>query len=53
MPLPGTPIAIPIAYGLMMSISHWIWFSLVSVLFSEPSLAALNATLAMSSFEAG
>lgn len=35
---PGTSIAAQVGYGLFMSLAHWIWFSLVTVLFSEEHL---------------
>lgn len=35
---PGTSLAVQIGYGLFMSLAHWVWFSLVTVLFSEPRL---------------
>lgn len=31
-------LAVQIGYGLFMSLAHWVWFSLVTVLFSEPRL---------------
>jgi len=35
---PGTSLAVQIGYGLFMLRAHWVWFSLVTVLFSEPRL---------------
>jgi RhtB (resistance to homoserine/threonine) family protein len=35
---PGTSLTVQIGYGLFMSLAHWVWFSLVTVLFSEPRL---------------
>jgi len=35
---PGTPLLVQIAYGLFMSLAHWGWFSVVTVVFSEPRL---------------
>ena len=35
---PGTSLAVQIGYGLFMSLAHWIWFSVVTVVFSEPRL---------------
>lgn len=35
---PGTPLLVQIAYGLFMSLAHWVWFSVVTVVFSEPRL---------------
>lgn len=35
---PGTPLLVQIGYGLFMSLAHWVWFSVVTVVFSEPRL---------------
>lgn len=35
---PDTPMAAQIGYGLFMSLAHWIWFSLVAILFSSELL---------------
>jgi threonine/homoserine/homoserine lactone efflux protein len=35
---PDTPLGIQIAYGLFMSLAHAVWFSLVAIFFSEPTL---------------
>lgn len=35
---PDTPLSIQIAYGLFMSMAHWIWFSLVAIFFSQGRL---------------
>jgi RhtB (resistance to homoserine/threonine) family protein len=35
---PGTSLAVQIGYGLFMSLAHWVWFSMVSLFFSEDSL---------------
>lgn len=35
---PGTSLAVQIGYGLFMSLAHGVWFSLVTVMFSEPRL---------------
>ena len=35
---PGTPLTIQIGYGLLMSLAHWAWFSLVSLFLSERRL---------------
>lgn len=38
---PGTPVAVQIGYGLFMSLAHWVWFSIVTVFFSERRLRTL------------
>ena len=38
---PGTPLAVQIGYGLFMSLAHWVWFSVVTVFFSEQRLRTL------------
>jgi threonine/homoserine/homoserine lactone efflux protein len=35
---PETSIAVQVGYGLFMSLAHWVWFSLVTVFFSEEHL---------------
>lgn len=35
---PDTSLSLQIAYGLFMSFSHWIWFSLVALFFSHTAL---------------
>lgn len=35
---PGTPLAHQIGYGLFISISHWAWFSLMALFFSNARL---------------
>jgi threonine/homoserine/homoserine lactone efflux protein len=35
---PGSSLATSLGYGLFMSVAHWLWFSLVAVFFSSPSL---------------
>ena len=35
---PETSIAVQVGYGLFMSMAHWVWFSLVTVFFSEEHL---------------
>jgi len=35
---PDTPLPVQIGYGLFMSLAHWAWFSMVTVLFSEERL---------------
>ncbi|WP_299474583.1 LysE family transporter [uncultured Roseibium sp.] len=35
---PATPLAIQIAYGLFISLTHGIWFSLVAVFFSAKTM---------------
>lgn len=35
---PGTSLAVQIGYGLFMSLAHWVWFSMVSLFFSEDRL---------------
>ena len=37
---PETPIFIQIAYGIFMSLAHWIWFSLVCLFLSEKNTRA-------------
>ncbi|MFC3393403.1 LysE family translocator [Brenneria rubrifaciens] len=34
----GSPISHNFAYGLFMSISHWIWFSIVALFFAAPAM---------------
>ncbi len=36
----ATPLGLQIAYGCFMSFSHWVWFSLVAIFFSHPTLRA-------------
>lgn len=38
---PTTPFAVQVGYGLFMSVAHWLWFSLVSLFFSEDRLRTL------------
>ena len=35
---PDTPLGIQIGYGLFMSLAHAVWFSLVAIFFSDPTL---------------
>ncbi|STR45068.1 LysE family transporter [Iodobacter fluviatilis] len=35
---PSTPLTQQIAYGLFMSLAHGVWFSLVALFFSHPTL---------------
>lgn len=35
---PGSPLVLDFAYGAFMSVAHWLWFSLVAVLFSSTAL---------------
>ncbi|MFQ6573116.1 LysE family translocator [Pseudomonas sp. UM16] len=35
---PGSPLTTSLGYGLFMSVAHWLWFSLVALLFSSSSL---------------
>ena len=35
---PGTGLMTEFAYGLFISAAHWIWFSLVAVLFTHAGL---------------
>lgn len=35
---PDTPLAVQVAYGLFMSLAHWLWFSVVTLFFSEERL---------------
>ncbi|NHQ87281.1 LysE family transporter [Iodobacter sp. HSC-16F04] len=35
---PNTPLAQQIAYGLFMSLAHGLWFALVALFFSHPTL---------------
>lgn len=35
---PDTPLWLQYAYGLFMSLAHWLWFTLVTVFFSSPNL---------------
>lgn len=37
---PTTPFGVQVGYGLFMSAAHWLWFSLVSLFFSEDRLRA-------------
>lgn len=34
----GSSLAINFAYGLFMSLAHWLWFSLVALFFSTEGL---------------
>jgi threonine/homoserine/homoserine lactone efflux protein len=35
---PGSPISHNLLYGVFMSVSHWIWFSIVAIFFSTPAM---------------
>ena len=35
---PSTPLWRQCAYGLFMSIAHWLWFALIALFFSSPHL---------------
>ena len=37
---PDTPLWLQYAYGLFMSIAHWLWFTLVTLFFSSNDLRA-------------
>lgn len=37
---PDTPLPVQVAYGLFMSLAHWLWFSVVTMFFSEERLRA-------------
>lgn len=34
----GSPMSHNFAYGLFMSVSHWIWFSIVALFFAAPAM---------------
>lgn len=34
----GSPMSHNVAYGLFMSVSHWIWFSIVALFFAAPAM---------------
>lgn len=34
----GSPISHNFAYGLFMSVSHWVWFSIVALFFAAPAM---------------
>lgn len=35
---PSTPLLQEYAYGLFMTVAHWLWFALVCIFFSNPTL---------------
>lgn len=35
---PNSPLVLDFAYGAFMSLTHWLWFSLVAVFFSSTAL---------------
>lgn len=45
----GSPMSHNLAYGLFMSVSHWVWFSIVALFFAAPAMRRrlLNYQLAV------
>lgn len=37
---PDAPLWLNFAYGFFMSVAHWVWFSVVAIVFSNPRLRA-------------
>ncbi|WJY16201.1 LysE family translocator [Pectobacteriaceae bacterium CE90] len=35
---PGSPLSHNFAYGLFMSVAHWVWFSIVALFFAAPTM---------------
>lgn len=35
---PGSPLSHNFAYGMFMSVAHWIWFSIVALFFAAPAM---------------